>query len=58
MGGVYDHSHGANCHFETKQTLLRCAFVLVVCAQGEVVEFIDEFLDEDENPTLEGPPIQ
>lgn len=24
--------------------------------QGEVVEFIDEFLDEDEDPELEGPP--
>lgn len=27
-----------------------------VCLQGEVVEFIDEFLDEDKYPMLEGPP--
>lgn len=27
-----------------------------MCLQGEVVEFLDEFLDEDHHPILEGPP--
>lgn len=47
------------CHFETKPTLLSCpffSFFVFVCPQGEVVEFIDEFLDEDKYPTLESPP--
>lgn len=29
---------------------------LTMCLQGEVVEFLDEFLDEDHHPILEGPP--
>lgn len=31
-------------------------FSCFMCLQGEVVEFIDEFLDEDKYPTLESPP--
>lgn len=52
-GRIYANS------LETKQTLLSCLFsffLFHLCLQGEVVEFIDEFLDEDTFPVLEGPP--
>lgn len=39
-----------------KQTLLNSICFSFVRLQGEVLEFIDEFLDEDEFPKLEIPP--
>ena len=52
-GRISADSLSANVTYEIKQMLIFGLFFFCVCPQGEVVEFIDEFLEEDEEPTLE-----
>lgn len=59
-GRIYTNSPVAKCHFiknnKPEYELLFLFLFFHVCLQGEVVEFLDEFLEEEDEPQLESPP--